>query len=346
MPTLPSLERFSKKKKKVLVRIDADVDIQHSKIIDDTRLISCLATIKKLLKLKSKIIIIGHLGRPEGYDKSLSLLPIAEWFAHYFNVTLSPLESPFGGWQIGKHIQLYENLRFFTEEEQNDASFAKTLSEQADVYINEAFAVSHRAHASIVGIPKYIPGYAGLHFTREVRECNKVLAQPKRPLVVIIGGAKIETKLPMVEKMHQIADYVLVGGEVASHTKELITVQHHNHKNKRSIVLVADLINTGLDITHQSAENFIQIIQTAKTIVWNGPLGQTGRNPTTEQGTRMIAKAVIDAHAYTIIGGGDTVSYLKQHRSLDKIDFVSVGGGAMLEYLSGEMLPGIRALVR
>jgi phosphoglycerate kinase len=346
MPSLPSLERYSQKKKTVLMRIDCDVDIKNGKILDDTRLISSIGSIKKLLKLKSKIILIGHLGRPEGHDRDSSLSPIAKWYSEFFHISMESLQSPFGGWSLGKNIVLYENLRYFMEEEQNDKEFAKMLSQGADIFVNEAFAVAHRAHASIVGIPEYLPAYAGLHFTKEVQEFEKILSEPKRPLVVIIGGAKIETKLPMVEKMHEIADYVLVGGEVAAHTKELIRVQHDTSKNKRSLVFVADLTDSGLDITNQSAENFIQLIKNAKTIVWNGPLGQTGKNPVTEQGTRMIAKAIIDAHAYSVVGGGDTVSYLKQHRILDKFNFVSVGGGAMLEYFSGETLPAIRALLR
>jgi phosphoglycerate kinase len=346
MPSLLSLEKFSKKNKTVLVRIDSDVDIKSGKIIDDTRLLSSIQSIKKLLRLNSSIILLGHLGRPERHDIEETLLPVAQWYGKFLNLPVHDIASPFGGWQIGKTIRLHENLRFFMEEEQNDEEFVKTLIEGADIYVNEAFAVSHRAHASIVGIPKYLPSYAGIHFMKEVQEMEKVLSNPKRPLAILIGGAKIETKLPMVEKMHEVADYVLVGGEVASHTKELIKIQHHTHPNRRSMVFVSDLIDSGLDITPQSTENFIQVIKSAKTIVWNGPLGQTGKNPLTELSTRAIAKAIADSHAYSIIGGGDTVSYLRQHKMLDKYDFVSVGGGAMLEYLSGAELPGIKALLR
>lgn len=344
MAALSSLASKKIKKKTVLMRIDCDVDIKKGVILDDTRLLSSISSLKMLLKNKCKIILVGHVGRPDGHDLACTLLPIAKWYARYLNTSLQEYMSPFGGWQIGKHVLLYENIRFFMEEEQNDAAFAKSLTENADVFVNEAFAVSHRAHASTVGVTKYLPSYAGLHFIREVKEFENILDNPKRPLVVIIGGAKIDTKLPLVEKMSQVADYVLVGGEVADHTKELIKVQQDNSKNKRSMVLVADLVESGLDITRKSAENFVEVIEKAKTIVWNGPVGQTGKNPVTEQGTHILAHAVANNHAYSIIGGGDTLSYLRQHRILDKYNFVSVGGGAMLEFLSGEKLPAVEAL--
>lgn len=328
------------------MRIDCDVDIHNGRILDDTRLLSSLVSLKKLLKNNCTVQLVGHLGRPDGHDLACTLRPIAKWYAHILNRELHDNQSPFGGWKIGKNLVLFENIRFFTEEEHNDKSFAQSLAATAEVFVNEAFAVSHRAHASTVGVTKYLPSYAGCHFTDEVTELEKILIHPQRPLVIIIGGAKIETKLPMVEKMHEIADYVLVGGEVADHTKELIRVQHDTSIKKRSMVLVADLTESGLDITYKSAENFAQIIDNAKTIVWNGPVGQTGKNPVTEYGTRIIAQAIAHSHAYTIVGGGDTLSYLKQHKLLDKFSFVSVGGGAMLEFLSGQKLPAIESLIK
>lgn len=345
MAALPTLSRIRKKRQHVLMRIDADVDIKNSRILDDTRLVSSLQSLAYLRKLRSQISLVGHIGRPEGRNLKYTLEPIAHWFGHVLKESVQKDSSDgFGGWQIGKQIRLYENIRFFSEEEKNSSQFAHELSQNHDLFVNEAFAVAHRAHASTVGITKYIPSVAGLHFEREIKELDAVLSRPKRPFVVVIGGAKIETKLPMVEAMHTIADFVLVGGEVASHTKELITVQHKKLAQKRSVVLVADLTQTGLDITPQSAENFAQIIATAKTVIWNGPVGQTGHSPITEEGTRVVSSAVVNSHAYTIVGGGDTLSYLKQHKLLDKCSFVSVGGGAMLEYLSGVDLPAVEAL--
>jgi 3-phosphoglycerate kinase len=346
MSALLSLTSHVPRNKKVLVRIDSDVDIKNGKILDDTRLVSALETIRLLLSHKNQVVLIGHLGRPDGIDADLTLAPIAHWFGKVLGEHVTASDESFGGWHIGQQVRLLENIRFFSEEEANDRVFAQELSILGDILVNEAFAVAHRAHASNVGIAAFLPSLAGVHFEQEVRVLSSVLEQPKRPLVVVIGGAKIETKLPMVEKMHGVADFVLVGGEVAAHTKDLIHVQHEKVTNKRSIVLVGDLIESGLDITVQSAENFCEVLDTAKTIVWNGPVGQTGKDPVTELATRIIAHTMANSHAYTIVGGGDTLSYLKQHRLLDKFSFVSVGGGAMLEFLSGNELPAISVLLK
>ncbi len=346
MAALRSVSYSRIKKKTVLVRIDADVDVQGEKILDDTRLLSSLDTVRMLLKNKCKVILVGHLGRPNGYDLSCSLRIIAKWYARVFDMPLHDYSSPFGGWKIGNSLVLLENIRYFTEEEQNDSHFAKELANIAEVFVNEAFAVAHRAHASTVGVARILPAYAGTHFTKEVQTLEKIISNPKRPLVVLIGGSKIETKLPMVQTMHEVADFLLVGGEVADHSKELIKVQHKHTNNKRSVVLVADLIQSGLDITEKSAANFIEVLDTAKTVVWNGPVGKTGHDPVTEHSTRLIARALANSRAYTVVGGGDTISYLRQHKLLDKFNFISVGGGAMLEFLSGKKLPAIEPLRR
>ena len=161
--------------------------------------------------------------------------------------------------------------------------------------------------------------------------------------VVLIGGAKIETKLPMVEKMHHVADYVLVGGKIAEEVKTLIKIQHEKISGHKSVVLVADNVEAGDDITPKDTENFIQIFQLAKTIVWNGPVGKMG-NPETEKNSLKIGRAIAESKAYTVVGGGDSLALLKQHNLLDKFSFVSTGGGAMLEFLSGKNLPGIKVL--
>ncbi len=346
MAALSSLVSSRIKNKTVLLRIDSDVDIRAGRILDDTRLLSSIESIRTLQKNKCNIILVGHLGRPEGRDRSWSLHPIAKWYSQILHQPLQEHSSPFGGWKIGKSIVLLENIRFFDEEEQNDKEFSKQLANLADVFVNEAFAVAHREHASTVGVARILPSYAGIHFTKEIHTLEKVMNNPNRPLAVLIGGAKIETKLPMVEKMHAVADFVLVGGEVADHAKELMKVQHARSTRKRSIILVADLIDSGLDITMKSAQNFIQVLNTAKTIVWNGPVGKTGHNPLTEQGTRLIAHALAHSPAYTVVGGGDTVSYLRQNKMLDKFSFISTGGGAMLELLSGKKLPAYEVLRR
>jgi len=343
------------KGKRVFLRADLDVPLSEAgRIEDDTRLKACLPTVKYLLKQNAKIILAGHLGRPKGVDKSLSLKPVAEWFAKQFaifNLQFSKLGG-FEGWKIGPDIFLLENLRFYPGEKANDPEFAKKLAGLADIYVNDAFAMCHRAHASMVGITKFLPHFAGLHLEKEVENLNQCLQCPKRPLVVIIGGKKIETKLPLVAKMHQLADYVLVGGKIAEETEVLAKIQNEKINGHKATLLVADLNSDQTDITPKAAEDFLGIINLAGTIIWNGSMGITGQKAEgrkqktdTERGTRLMAEGIIKSGAYSVVGGGDTLEYLNKLSVLDKFSFVSTGGGAMLSFLSGEKLPGIEALI-
>jgi phosphoglycerate kinase len=193
-----------------------------------------------------------------------------------------------------------------------------------------------------VGITKYLPSFAGLRLEEEVEKLSKVLENPIRPLTVIVGGAKIETKLPLVSKMHKFANFVLVGGEVAAHVKELIKVEHQKSGDVNSVLEIGDLTPNGKDINDDSINNFIKIISDSKTVVWNGPMGEF--EPGFAAGTREIACAIAKSNAVSIVGGGDTINFLEKEKLLAKFSFVSVGGGAMLEFLSGEVLPGIVAL--
>lgn len=369
--------------KTVFLRADVDIPISSSElrtqnlelIEDDTRLLAWMPTLKYLLTHGAKVIIGGHLGRPSGIDKSLSLEPIAMWLNCHHDTTKTKV-GEFEGWRINDSIFLLENLRFYKGEEENDREFAKKLASIADMYVNDAFAASHRAHASIVGVPKYLPHFAGFRLEKEIEALSKVLENPDRPLVVIVGGAKIETKLPLVEKMHDFADYVLVGGKIAQETEALLKVQHEKLGDIKSVLLVADLNQDRTDITPKSIENFLQIISLAKTIVWNGPVGMIkskikspargeARSPRasgdarrgeaagqrrqkskvdTEEGTRELTKGIVKSGAYTVVGGGDTIAFLKRIGLVDKFSFVSTGGGAMLEFLSGSTLPGLQAL--
>ncbi len=350
MKTISSLRILNGKT--VLLRIDSDVDIKEGRIIDDTRLVASIPTIEELLEKGADINIIGHLGRPDGIDEEYTMYPIAKWFDAKFKGVIHPIAiGEFKGWRINARINIFENLRFYKEEEANDDKFSRELGLLGEVYVNDAFAVSHRAHASIVGVAKYLQAYAGLHLKKEIEVLSEVLKNPKRPLVVIIGGAKIETKLPLVEKMHQVADTVLVGGEIAEQDRVLIKVQHEKMQRNNSMVLVADLTPTGFDITPKSTENFKQVLQGAAMIVWNGPMGlirdkHKRHGEDTELATRELAKFITTLDCYKIVGGGDTLSYLSELNLLSKFDFVSTGGGAMLEFLSGQKLPGIAALTR
>lgn len=343
------------KNKTIILRADLDVPLKNERITDDTRLLAVIPTIEFILKNEAKIILIGHLGRPEGEtceqrkSEKFSLLPVVKWFNEKLEIKSSKLEAEkfgdFEGWKLSDRFSILENLRFYKEEETNDQEFAKRLASLGEVYVNDAFAVSHRNHASITGITKFLPSFAGLKLTEEIEVLSKVLENSKRPLVVIIGGAKIETKLPVVERMHQIADYILVGGEIAEQDKALLKVQHEKVVNKKPVLLVADLEEDKKDITKKSTENFSQILSKGETIVWNGPMGMiSDTEKVYSRATKLIAEAIIKTKAKSIVGGGDTVGYLKRLNLLDKFSFVSTGGGAMLNFLAGEKLPGIEAL--
>ena len=340
---LPSIKDADLKGKTVLLRADVDVTVTNKKISDDFRLKTSLETLNYLLENASKVIICGHLGRPKGKDESLSLEIVADWYAKNLNGKVSKTKlSDFDAFEILPNLVLLENLRFDPGEEVDDPDFSKKLSLLAQVYVNDAFASSHRKHASIYGAAKLLPHFAGLHLEKEVEELSKVLENPVRPLTVIIGGAKIETKLPLVSKMHKFADYVLVGGELVEEDKVLLRVAHQKEGIIKSILFVADLTADGKDITEYSTQNFIQIISRSKTIVWNGPMGQFEQ--CFDQGTRELAQGIAESGAYSVVGGGNTVEFLEKEGLMGKFSFVSTGGGAMLEFLAGEKLPGLEVL--
>ncbi len=189
-----------------------------------------------------------------------------------------------------------------------------------------------------------MPHFAGFRLEEEVKVLSELMKDPKRPLVVIVGGAKIETKLPLIDKMHDFADYVLVGGKLASESKILFKLQHEKRDKVRSTLLIGELNETGDDITDESLNNFLQIVKLAKTVVWNGPLGKVEEKGKSER-TRKLAQGIIESGAYSVVGGGDTLSFLKKEGLLDKFSFYSTGGGAMLAFLSGEKLSGLEALL-
>ncbi|MBU2632796.1 phosphoglycerate kinase [Patescibacteria group bacterium] len=345
---LNTLEKKKVKNKKVFLRLDLDVPIENFQIADASRLKAASKTIDFLIKNNNKVIAAGHRGRPEVNSKfriqnsELSLEPVALWFARLFN---SPIERAsiggFDGWKITENFHLLENLRFLKGEKENSKKLSKKLAGLADFYVNDAFAVSHRENASLVGITEFLPSCAGLRLEKETEILSNLLKDPKRPLVAVIGGAKIETKLPLVEKMHDLADFVLVGGEIADQTKILLKMQHEKAE-KRSVLIVADLTESGKDISQKSAENFVQIIKKAKTIIWNGPMGLVEEG--FDSGTKIVAEGIGASKAYSVVGGGDTGFFLKAMEITSKFSFISVGGGAMLEFLSGNKLPAIEVL--
>lgn len=318
--------------KRVIVRTDFDVPVKDGVIVDETRLDNSIPTLKYLLEKKAKLFLISKMGRPQFRDPSLSLKSVVEEVSKKlerevkFKDDLSE--------NIPGDVTLLENLRFWSEEEKGDLDFSKKLSSFGDIYVNECFATSHRSDASFVGIPKILPSYAGLNLIREVTELKKVLEDPERPLISIIGGAKLETKLPVINSLAKVSDKVLVGGKL------MFEVGGQNLPD--NVVIAPDDIDKK-DVGPKTIDSFKKIIQSANTIVWNGPLGVFEVDKYLE-GTRLLAEAIVGSDAYKIVGGGDTIAALDKLKLLDKIDYVSTGGGAMLEFLAEKKLPGLLAL--
>lgn len=342
--SLKSISDAKVKDKKVFVRLDFDVPIENGEIIDDSRLLSGIEIIKYLLNEGAVVIAAGHIGRPIEKDEKLTLKPIAKWLSDRLadgKIDKTKIDE-LDGWELAENLFVLENLRFDKGEEENSDEYAKKLAKTADIYVNEAFSVSHRAHASTYTVAKLLPHFAGFHLTREIKILSRLLNNPKRPLTIIIGGAKIETKLPLISNMHRFADYVLIGGELAEQTQVLVKEQHQKILGQKAMLLVADLTPDKFDITENSVENFEQIIERSETVVWNGPMGFIEKGH--DFGTIELAKILNKSKAYKVIGGGDTIGFLANKNLIRKFDFVSVGGGAMLEFLAGEKLPGLEAL--
>lgn len=324
---LPKLTDFDVSGKRVIVRLDLDVDQDYS------RLEFAKETLDFLVRNKAKIIIIGHKGRPS-HERKLSLGPLAEKISQLVdkNVVFSEtLNIP------DTEVVLLENLRFNPGEEANDEVFVKKLASLADFYVNEAFASSHREHASIIGIPRFLPHAAGFHFIDEVENLSKVLdspaGEPKRPLLFIISGIK-KDKVKIIEKSKSIADLILVAGRLPEYLGE-------NYQDNK--VVVADLIPDKDDITMNSIQRFETEIAKAGTIVLAGVPGKY-EDEGHRQGTERIFKAVANSSAFKVVGGGDSLTVVSMFGLENKFDWISVGGGAMLEFLATGTLPGIEAL--
>lgn len=313
-------------------------------ITDDTRLKDIWATIEFLLSKNCQVILAGHLGRPEGkVVPELSSRPVAQYLANLTNsANLEDVDLGFiKGFKVSEKLTVLENLRFYPGEEANDPEFASRLAELADVYVNEAFAANGGEHASIVGVPKFLPHFAGLRLAKEIKVLSEVLENPKRPLVVIIGGAKLETKIPLIKKMAEIADCVIVGGKL------LTQVIVGSDLMKDPKVKFLRLTENEKDVTLESIDRALageQASGLAGTIVWNGPVGQI-EEYNYQVGTRRIAELVAASPAFKIVGGGDTVGFLDKLGLSSKFDWVCSGGGSMLKFLAGEKLPGVEALI-
>jgi len=373
---MKTLQDFDFIDKRIILRADLDVPLDNGKIVDDFRLRTALATIKVILKQCRQLIIIGHAGRPNGPDSKLSLKSVAERFQALLGDEITFLDDCVQESLPDSNIILLENLRFHKEEEENNEEFAKKLASYADIYVNEAFAVSHREHASIVGIPKHLPGCIGYQFEKELKFLK--IENPERPFVAIIGGAKLETKLPCIAHLLGKVDNILLGGAMiftfykakgydvgksliderrVADAKTLLNdpklilpkdvMIADNPESKEARVVQADKIPSdkiGLDIGPASIEEFKQILNRARVIVWNGPLGYY-ENEVFAKATKDIAEALANLQpACTIIGGGDTAAVVDKLGIADKFTHVSTGGGSSLRLLGGKSLPGLDAL--
>ncbi|PIS39425.1 MAG: phosphoglycerate kinase [Candidatus Nealsonbacteria bacterium CG08_land_8_20_14_0_20_38_20] len=386
--TIKTIRDFDVSQKKVLVRCDFNADLdEKGGILDGYKIERTLPTINYLLERKAKIILMSHLGRPNGEPREkTSLKPIVKKLEEYLKkpVKLIPycigpkVEKAVKAMKPGEVI-LLENLRFHKEEEKNDLNFAKKLSEYGEIYICDAFAVSHRAHASLVGIPKFLPSGMGLLVESELNTLSQALGKKLPPLLTIIGGVKIETKIKLIEKLLKDSDHLILGGRIAydilagkglcpsgnlpeEKTQKLIEkIDITNPRIHLPVDGVIILKNDGggylrcaslgqlrkeeavLDIGPETIKVFSEIIKLARTVIWNGPLGKF-EDERFAKGSLAVADAIIRSKAFSIVGGGDTSTFLRKYNLLKEFDFVSTGGGAMLAFLEGEKLPGIEAL--
>lgn len=341
---MKTIREFDLNNKKVLVRCDFNVPLsEKGEILNDFRIKQTLPTIEYLTRKKAKAILLSHL---EDKSQKFSLKPVAKRLKALLKKEVRFLNDCIGE-KIKREIEktkageivLLENLRLYKEEEENDAHFAKSLASLGDLYINDAFAVCHRAHASVVGIPKYLPFGAGFLFEKELKILTNLIKRPQKPLLAIIGGEKIETKAKLIDKISRIADFVLIGGLI----KKELDEKKIKLKYPQKILEPIDSRGNGRDIGPKTINLFREKIEKAKTIFWNGPLGQTEKEKFS-QGSEKIAKAIIESKAFSVAGGGETVEFINRLGLVKKFNHLSTAGGAMLAFLSGEKLPGIAAL--
>lgn len=344
---MKTLKDFNFKNKRVLVRCDFDVSLsERGEILEDFRIKKAIPTINYLIKEKAKLILIGHLDRPGGrVVEELRMNPVLDKLVEYLNLPVIKTEDC-----IGKEVEevvkntkavkivLLENLRFHKEEEENDDNFTKDLVKLGDIYINDALANCHRAHASMVGIPKYLPAAAGLLLEKEIKTLENFIRNPQKPLIFIIGGKKVETKTKLIDAVSEISDWVLISGLIEKDLKE----KNIKLKYPSKIISPIDSVNT-FDIGPETIKIFQEKIIQAKTIFWNGPFGKIEEEKY-RKGTKAIAETIIKSGAFSVAGGGETVEFINQMGLIDKFSHVSTGGGAMLDFIADGQLVAIEAL--
>ncbi|MDD5039714.1 MAG: phosphoglycerate kinase [Patescibacteria group bacterium] len=387
---LRSVRKANVADKRVLVRCEFNVPLDDTgSITDDTRIQVCLPTLQYLLQQKAKLVLSAHLGRPKGEpgDEKFSLRPVAVRLGELLGKPVMMLSDCVGP-DVEKAVMammpgdiiMLENLRFHKEEKKGNPEFAKALATLGELYVNEAFGVCHREDASMLGVTEHLPSYAGLRLEQEVSELSSVLESPQKPLVALVGGAKISDKIKVIKKFLEIADHVCLGGALANNilkakgmaigksifeeemmdvAKELALVDTRLHVPVD--VVTAKKIATGvpteikaagnvsddeyiLDIGPDTVRLYSMVIAKAKVVVWGGPMGYYELNEFA-RGTKEVATALSTSGARTIIGGGDTLDAVKRAGCLDKVSFASSGGGAMLKLLEGNGLPAINPLI-
>jgi phosphoglycerate kinase len=330
--------------RRVLVRADLNVPLADGRVADDTRIRAALPTLRLLLERgASEVVVCSHLGRPKGPSPEYAIAPVADRLRELLGVD--------------GRVRVLENTRFDPRETANDPELAKELAAQADLYVNDAFGSAHRAHASTEAVAHLLPAYAGLLLERELQELGRLLEDPARPFVAIVGGAKVEDKIGVLRSLAERADVVLVGGKMAEEIRtdpidvpvklpEDVVAAAAFEANAEAKVVPSDRVPEGwlgLDIGPATREGYAKRIAMAKTVFWNGPMG-VFEWPRFAEGTLAVARAVAEADAHTVVGGGDSVRAVEEAGLADKIDWVSTGGGASLELLEGKELPGVAAI--
>jgi phosphoglycerate kinase len=376
--------------RRVLVRADLNVPLEKGVVADDTRIRASLPTIELLRERGASVVLVSHLGRPKGPEPALSMAPVGERLGELLGAEVNQAPAVVGdevaemasGLEAGD-LLLLENSRFEAGETKNDPPLAEALAALADLYVNDAFGSAHRAHASTEGVAHHLPGYAGLLLEREVTELTAVRDDPQRPLIIVLGGAKVTDKLGVIDRFLGSADEILIGGAMCfsffkaeGRDTGNSLIEEEGVESARRVLGEADGSDTmlelpedlclgrefdaetetrllngvdvpegwmGLDIGSNTIANFAKRIARAGTLFWNGPMGAFELEPF-EGGTRAIAEAVAAAPGHTVVGGGDSVAALQKFGLANSVDWLSTGGGASLELMEGRELPGVEAL--
>ena len=381
--------------KKVLLRCDFNVPMSKSNdgtILDDKRIREALPTIRYLMEQNAAVIACSHMGKPKGkWKEELTLAPVAKRLSELLGQDVPLTADVIGLDATAKaaalqpgQIMLLENLRFEPGEEKNDPAFAKALADMADIYVSDAFGTVHRAHASTAGVANYLPAVSGFLIQKELEIIGGALANPKRPLVAVLGGSKVSSKIGVINNLLELADTVIIGGgmaytfakaqggQIGTSLLEEDWVDYANEMIQKAadqgvkLLLPVDNVcaaeysadakpevypagkipadRMGMDIGPETRKLYAQAIQGAGTVIWNGPMG-VFEFPAFAEGTRAVAQALADSDAITIIGGGDSAAAVQQMGFADKMTHISTGGGASLEFMEGKELPGVAALM-